>query len=292
MQKGILDPVPQCGRHLFFSLGDGARLAAALRALAPLAGGGRVVAGLGAEAVQALGLDVPGLRNFPAFPGAHEVPATRYALWLWLRAAPGEDAGDVLRAGRDAAAAIESAFRLAAALDVFCHGGGRDLTGYEDGTENPRDDEAVAAAIVQGQGAGLDGASFAAFQQWQHDFARFDAMPAASQDDAIGRRKSDNEELEDAPASAHVKRTAQESFAPEAFVVRRSMPWIEGVQSGLAFLAFGKSFDAFEAQMTRMTGADDGISDALFQFSRPVSGAYFWCPPVKNGVLNLERLGL
>ena len=32
-----------------------------------------------------------------------------------------------------------------------------------------------------------------------------------------GRRHRDNEELDDAPPSAHVKRTAQESFTPEAF---------------------------------------------------------------------------
>ena len=73
--------------------------------------------------------------------------------------------------------------------------------------------------------------------------------------------------------------------------MRRSMPWIEGARAGLAFLAFGKSFDAFEAQMRRMTGAEDGIVDALFRFSRPLSGAYFWCPPVRDGRLDLSGLG-
>ena len=50
---------------------------------------------------------------------------------------------------------------------------------------------------------------------------------------------SDNEELEDAPESAHVKRTAQEDFEPEAFVVRRSMPWADATSEGLEFVAFG-----------------------------------------------------
>ena len=76
-------------------------------------------------------------------------------------------------------------------------------------------------------------------------------MSSVDQDNAIGRRKSDNKELEDAPASSHVKRTAQESFAPEAFVLRRSMPWAEGMRGGLNFVAFGKSFDAFEAQLKK-----------------------------------------
>jgi len=65
--------------------------------------------------------------------------------------------------------------------------------------------------------------------------------------------------------SRHVKRTAQESFEPEAFVVRRSMPW---------------------------AGLEDGITDALFKFTRPVSGAYFWCPALRRGHLDLAPLGL
>ena len=47
-------------------------------------------------------------------------------------------------------------------------------------------------------------------QQWLHDFDRLDALSAKQRDDAIGRRRSDNVELADAPPSAHVKRTAQE----------------------------------------------------------------------------------
>lgn len=117
-------------------------------------------------------------------------------------------------------------------------------------------------------------------------------MTTAQQDQAIGRRRSDNAELDDAPPSAHVKRTAQESFEPEAFMLRRSMPWADATMAGLVFVAFGKSFDAFEAQLRRMIGAEDGIIDALFGFTRPVSGAYFCCPPMQLGRLDLRALGL
>lgn len=58
------------------------------------------------------------------------------------------------------------------------------------------------------------------------------------------------------------------------------------------FSAFGCSFNAFEAQMRRMLGMDDGINDALFAFSRPLTGSYFWCPPVKEGRLDLRVLEL
>lgn len=138
----------------------------------------------------------------------------------------------------------------------------------------------------------MDGSSFVAVQQWVHDFAAFQAMRHEDQDNAIGRRKKDNSELTKAPASSHVKRTAQESFEPEAFLLRRSMPWVEGTRGGLNFVAFGKSFDAFEAQLKRMTGAEDSIADALFKFTQPASGSYFWCPPMRRGKLDLRALEL
>ncbi|MBX9754991.1 MAG: Dyp-type peroxidase, partial [Pseudomonadaceae bacterium] len=100
------------------------------------------------------------------------------------------------------------------------------------------------------------------------------------------------EELDDAPESAHVKRTAQESFEPEAFVLRRSMPWASAGQAGFMFSAFGCSVAAFEAQLKRMVGAEDGIVDGLFQFTRPLTGSYFWCPPLKDGKLDLRAVGL
>ena len=34
------------------------------------------------------------------------------------------------------------------------------------------------------------------------------------------------------------------------------------------------------------------ITDALFGFSRPIDGAYFWCPPLRDGRLDLRALGL
>jgi putative iron-dependent peroxidase len=167
---------------------------------------------------------------------------------------------------------------------------GHDLTGYEDGTENPDGSAAADAAIVTNGGPGMDGSSFAAVQLWTHDLESFSSMTQQQQDLIIGRRKSDNEEIDDAPESAHVKRTAQESFDPEAFVLRRSMPWADGSGEGLIFVAFGRTLDAFEAQLRRMAGLEDSITDALFRFSLPVTGGYYWCPPVRDGRVDLSAL--
>ena len=289
-QAGILAPLPPQARYLSFNLREPARLGEALKHLRDLADGDNTVVGIGQAVSKALSADIAGLKSAPLLtaPGLTMTLAPE-ALWLWLR---GSDRGEILLRARRLCAAVSPAFALGESWDAFMHAEGRDLSGYEDGTENPNGDAAVCAAIVANDNPSLAGSSFVATQRWQHDFERFDAMPGHARDHAVGRRQSDNEELDNAPASAHVKRTAQESFTPEAFVLRRSMPWSEGNDGGLMFVAFGASVDAFEAQMKRMVGAEDGIVDALFGFTQPVSGAYFWCPALREGKLDLSPLGL
>jgi len=288
-QSGILAAVPMHSRYLVFSFeGRVAEAADALGVLVDVVDGENTVVGIGPSLIAALGKEIAGLRNFPSLAGpGFDIPSTQFSLWFWLR---GEDRGELYHRSRDIEQVLSLDFQLNDVLDCFSYDASRDLTGYEDGTENPVDDDAVNAAIVTGQGAGLDGSSFVAVQQWRHDFVSFDVMTECEQDNAIGRRRSDNEELSDAPNSAHVKRTAQESFTPEAFIVRRSMPWVEGSESGLNFVAFGKTLDAFEMQLMRMVGKEDGITDALFGFSRPLTGGYYWCPPMVKGKLDLSAL--
>jgi putative iron-dependent peroxidase len=290
IQPGILATVPPLARYLTFGLVPEAGPGPALRRLGQLVDPAQTVIGIGRSSALALGVDVRGLRDFPAGTGKGlESPATHGALWCWLR---GEDRGELVHRTRSIEVMVGSAYRLESVIDAFRHGEGRDLTGYEDGTENPTGTRALDAAAAGKAGAGLDGSSFVAVQQWLHDFDRFDAMSRDEQDLSVGRRRDDNDEIDDAPPSAHVKRTAQESFDPDAFVLRRSMPWAEGSRAGLVFVAFGHSFDAFEAQLGRMMGHDDGITDAIYRFTRPITGAYYWCPPVKGTHLDLRALGI
>lgn len=290
-QPGILAPVPRAARYLTYRLGEGAHPEAALRRLAARSHPGEsLVVGLGHATVARLGRAVPSLRELPplAGPGA-SIPSTPAALWIWLR---GDDPGELLHLGRQLTQLLDDAFVVDSTIDAFRYAGGRDLTGYEDGTENPKDGAAEAAAILSGAGPGLDGSSFVAVQRWRHALARFEAMPERARDATIGRSRDENLELVDAPSSAHVKRAAQESFEPAAFMVRRSMPWADAVGEGLVFVAFGRSFDAFEAVLRRMVGLEDGIVDALFGFTHPTTGSYFWCPPLRGGYLDLSALGI
>lgn len=244
-----------------------------------------LLAGLGPGLARYLGQERSELRAFPALSGVGiEVPSTQADLWLWWNC--DDSAAAVLRSN-ELMRRLDSLFEFDPPVDGFRNGEtesglGRDLTGYEDGTENPVGDAASAAALS------TDGSSFVAVQMWKHDLALFESKTQSERDDMIGRRLSDNEELANAPASAHVKRTAQESFDPEAWVLRRSLPWVGPDGEGLMFVAFGHSFDAFEAQLRRMAGLDDGIIDACFRFSRPLTGGYYWCPPVSDECMVLS----
>ena len=275
---------------MIFSLRPDTEPLQPLKELAASVDGEQSVIGLGESLLKVLGVEVAGVKTFPVCSGtAVDVPSTPAALWCWMR---GRDRGELVHAARKIERLLVPAFDLLKVIDAFQYRHSRDLTGYEDGTENPEGDDAVAAAVVSAQGESLDGASFVAVQQWLHDLDYVDSMEDEERDHVIGRRLEDNTEIEDAPVSAHVKRTAQEDFQPEAFILRRSMPWADESGEGLVFVAFGKSFDAFEALLNRMLGKDDGIVDALFRISQALSGNYFWCPPVKNGRLDLRALGI
>ena len=247
------------------------------------------VVGLGDPVVRALEKDIPGLSTFPGLSGpSFAVPSTQQALWVFLR---GEDRGALLHATMALRTLIGPAFELHDLMDTFVYAGGRDLTGYEDGTENPKDDKAAEAALVSGP-PGIAGSSFVAVQRWVHDLKHFNEYPQHRRDAIIGRRQDTNEEIADAPASAHVKRTAQESYEPPAFMVRRSMPWAGVNEQGLEFIAYVESLSRFDRVLRRMVGLEDGVADALFKFSRAISGGYYWCPPIQNNRLDLSYVGV
>lgn len=283
LQPLVLANVPGTARSVTFALRAGSDPRTGLTALAAAVEPARAVIGLGAPLTEALDAAVDGLRPFPALAGPGvAVPSTQGALWLLVH---GADRGVVDDRVRVARAALGEAYRVSDDVELFKYREGRDLSGYVDGTENPTGDAAVDAAIRP------DGSSFVAVQRWAHDLEWFSRLPEQERDHVIGRRLGDNEELADAPGHAHVKRAAQESYDPPAFMVRRSMPYITRREKGLLFLAYGESLDRFERVLRRMAGLEDGIVDGLFRFSRPSTGGYYWCPPVEGGRVDLSRVG-
>ncbi len=287
-QPFVLAKPLECGLSLSLALGPGADAAKALKRLGAAFDSRWGTIGVGEPFARALGKKVPGLATFPAMsaPGAG-VPSTQQSMWMMLA---GATQGAIFGNLQKIKTLLQSDLVIADSMPTF-HNASHDLSGYEDGTENPKGRKAVKAAIVS-TGAGLAGSSFVAVQRWVHDLDYFNSLSPAKRDAAIGRRLDSNAEITTAPKSAHVKRTTQEDFEPNGFMLRRSMSFANGGIKGLEFICYVAHLDTFERQMRRMAGLDDGIADALFQFSRPVTGGYYWCPPLSGGRPDLRILGV
>ena len=300
-QAAILIDRPPIAHHLAFDIihpagkrdPDAAR--AALARLAAITDGEKVAIGIGLSLVQLLGKHVEGLRSHPQITSdGVDTPSTPRALWCWIRA---DDQGELFFLARKIRQLLAPAFECAESQNLFIYTPQhRDLSGFVDGTQNPKGDDAVQAAIASGMGDGLDGGSYGVVQKWQHDFAALDAIAAhgiTAMDDLMGRGLKTDVEMARKPKASHVARTDQDSFGQPAHLIRRNMCWANNdFDGGTLFLAFGRSFEAFELQWHRMLGLEDGITDALFRFTRPVSGAYYWCPPMRDGRPYLRVLGM
>ncbi|MEA2245716.1 MAG: porphyrinogen peroxidase [Solirubrobacteraceae bacterium] len=63
----------------------------------------------------------------------------------------------------------------------------------------------------------------------------------------------------------------------ELEIFRRSVPYGTAVEHGLYFVAFSAERARYDRMLARMFGVSgDGVRDRLTDFSRPVSGAYYF----------------
>jgi putative iron-dependent peroxidase len=64
-------------------------------------------------------------------------------------------------------------------------------------------------------------------------------------------------------------------------IFRRSVPYGTVKEHGLYCVAFSADPSRYDRMLARMFGAaDDGVCDRLTDFSRPVSGAYYFAPSI------------
>lgn len=295
MQLGILLEPCKNGRYLTFDLDIDHidQLKPTLTQLAEIADGKDMVVGIGHIILAHLNKHIGGFEAFPIYEKSLiDTPVIPAALWVWLRH---DDQGVLIRRAHKLKQTLAPVFIPKTETVAFMHHNGtsdnRDLSGYIDGTENPDIEEAPAIVELRQRGAGIDGSCFVAVQQWLHDLDKLGKLFAHKQmDEIIGRRLSDNQQLENMPLFSHVSRTDQESFTPMAHIFRQSMPWSDGDRSGLMFCAFTNHQRQFNVQWQRMLGLEDGITDGLFKFTKTISNTYFWCPPVKDKKLDLSFL--
>ena len=83
------------------------------------------------------------------------------------------------------------------------------------------------------------------------------------------------------PKDSHVSRTDITRDGKAVKIFRRSAPAGGVRDAGLYFLAFSADLDRFDWLLQSMFGvAGDGRRDRLLGYSRPVSGSYFFAPPL------------
>jgi len=158
----------------------------------------------------------------------------------------------------------------------------RDLTGFIDGTENPRGEDRAPVALIGAEDPRFAGGSYVLTQRYVHHLEQWCGLPVHDQERVIGRTREDSRELEgaDKPATAHISRVVIEAQGEELEIVRHSMPYgrVAG-DSGLFFLAYSHELTIFDRMLARMYGlTDDGLADHLLDYTRPQSGAYFFAP--------------
>jgi putative iron-dependent peroxidase len=256
-----------------------------LREPAVTAGGFNLVIGFGADlwARLAPAGDVPpALRPFDPIdgPDGRHAPATQHDLWIWVH---GTGPDLALDAARACTAVLAPVAELALELPGFVYRDSRDMTGFIDGTENPPIEEAPGVALVP-PGVPGEGGAFVITQRWVHDLEKFHATSISEQEGTIGRTKPDSIELDDAskPPTAHIARVVIEEDGEELEIFRRSTPYGTVREHGLYFLAFSAELSRFDKMLGRMFGTTgDGLHDHLTDFTRPVSGSYFFAPPLE-----------
>lgn len=153
----------------------------------------------------------------------------------------------------------------------------RDLTGFIDGTENPKEEQRREVAIVpEGEFAG---GSYVLVQRFIHNLPAWNRLNVAAQEKVIGRTKPDSVELDNVPAASHVGRVDIKEQGKGLKIVRHSLPYGSASgEHGLLFIAYCNTLHNIKTMLDSMYGNADGKTDQLLRFTQAVTGAYFFAP--------------
>jgi len=159
----------------------------------------------------------------------------------------------------------------------------RDLIGFVDGTENPRDQAAIDATVIGDEDPTFRGGSYVLVQKYLHDMTGWNALSIADQEKIIGRDKLSNVELDDSvkPTSAHSALTTIEIDGREIKILRDNMPFGSPSRGefGTYFIGYCKTLGTIEQMLQNMfVGRPPGNYDRLLDFSRAITGSQYFVP--------------
>jgi putative iron-dependent peroxidase len=121
-------------------------------------------------------------------------------------------------------------------------------------------------------------------QKYLHDLKDWDALSVEGQEDAIGRTKLSNLELDDdvKPPNSHVALTViEDDDGEEQQILRYNMPFgrVGAGEYGTYFIGYARSPAVIEHMLTNMfVGDPPGTTDRILDFSTAVTGTLFFVP--------------
>jgi porphyrinogen peroxidase len=202
------------------------------------------------------------------------MPATQHDAVLWLS---GSAYDVVFDESRQAMATVSSLAFVAEETSSWPYRYDRDLTGFIDGTENPSLLEAPDVLVVP-DGVPGAGGTILLLQKWVHEATPWESLEVEAQERVIGRRKADSVELDPRPADSHVAKTDQDDFG---HVFRRNMPYGTVTNHGTMFVGFSADQRRLSKMLDSMAGLADGVRDALTNYTKPLTGAYYFIPSIE-----------
>lgn len=203
------------------------------------------------------------------------MPATQHDAVIWLSGSAYDLLFDVTHA---LMGELDDLASLADETTSWPYRHNRDLTGFEDGTENPSLAEAQNVVGIPQDRPGAGG-SVLLLQKWIHNSAAWEALSVHDQEQAMGRTKPDSVELDDKPETSHVARTDQDTFG---HVFRRNTPFGTTSRHGTMFVGFCAEQRPLAAMLESMAGVTNGVRDALTRYTHPLTGAYYFIPSTER----------
>ncbi|MPY23460.1 Dyp-type peroxidase [Shewanella psychropiezotolerans] len=220
------------------------------------------------------------LKPFPAMNADNrDAPALEYDLFVHVRC----DRFDILHlVANEISQMFEGLVDLVDEERGFRFMDNRDLTGFVDGTENPKGRSRQEVALIGDEDAAFKSGSYIHVQKFAHNLSKWNRLPQKKQEDIIGRTKQDNIEYEsaDKPLTSHIKRVnLKDSDGKSMEILRQSMPYGSVKEQGLMFISNCRNSNNFEKMLESMVHGDgNGNHDHLLHFTQALTGSSFFAP--------------
>jgi len=244
----------------------------------------QIVMSFSKSGFEKMGASVPeGLVDFEELKGLKnlKMPSTQSELFIWAHS---HSKSEVIDFEMKSKKILDAFLSVDLKQEGFRYHDSRDLTGFVDGSANPKGDNRKQEVLIPKEQPHENG-SFVITQKWVHNLNSFHGHKVEEQERIIGRTKEDSVELEgDAmPKNSHVSSVDLKVDGEAMKIYRRSFPFANTRDKGLFFLGFAKNIQRFDVQLKSMLGlSEDGISDRIMDFSIPETGSYYFAPSLNE----------